>query len=64
MRSSTEKISWVYPDTCNNCKKHRVQYKGKKVTPTTLTTYDVQKTIKAAEHEQIIFFDIFLNELN
>ena len=48
-RKSIGEISaWTYPDVCNICKKGRIQYKGKKVTPVTITSFQAQETIKAA----------------
>ena len=40
--------AWTYLGVCNICKKSRMQYKGKKVTPVTITSFQAQKTIKAA----------------
>jgi len=51
-RSSTRQpigeIAWTYPDVCNICKLGRRQFKGKKVTPVTITSFQAEKTIKAA----------------
>ena len=47
-KSIGEVPAWTYPDVCNICKKSRIQYKGKKVTPVIITSFQPQETIKAA----------------
>ena len=47
-KSVGELRAWTYPDVCNICKKSRIQYKGKKITPVTITSFQAQETIKAA----------------
>lgn len=47
-RQSIGEIAWTYPDVCNICKRGRIQFKGKKVTPVTITSFQAQETVKAA----------------
>ena len=47
-KSVGEVPAWTYLDVCDICKKSRIQYKGKKVTPVTITSFQGQETIKAA----------------
>ena len=59
-RASIGDSSWVYPNVCNLCKKHRVQFQGKKVTPSTISTYDAEKSFKedAEEKDKVLFIEI------
>ena len=47
-QSSSGSTANIYPDICQICKKTRVQFKGKKVSPIVITTFDAQHTIKEA----------------
>ena len=58
----------LFPDVCYLCKKDRVQFKGKKVTPTLIVTDDAVESIKAASLGKNIYqefrdVDLIANEL-
>ena len=47
-KTARPETAWMFPESCYFFKKKRVQYKGKKVSPCQITTYDADKSIKAA----------------